>query len=543
MRLAVILAATFGVVLTLSSTLASDNDNEKRVDRIFAAYNKPNSPGCAIGVIKDGKFIYSKAYGSANLELGVPLTTQSNFYVGSVSKQFTAATIVLAAEQGLLSLDDHVRKYIPELPSYAEPITLRQMLHQTSGFRDFETLTFLSGRNLGALTSTGDVLKLIARQKGLNNPPGEEFVYSNSNYFLLGVALKRATGKSLAEFARENIFQPLGMTHTLFYDDNTVAVPDRVAAYDVSENGKFLVDWSTLFDIVGPGGLMSNVDDLLQWDRNFYSKKLGKGTLVRELESDGVLADGHHFNYGMGLWLGDYRGLRTEEHSGAMFGYRAELLRFPDERFSVVGLCNVANADVEDLARKVSDVYLADQLGPEAKAAANNAALPDPRPFAGTYLDPRTHVIYTFTAANGSLMGWGSKLQRLAPNEFSDLVGNPIVFKPVNGTMTATLTLQGDPFFFGNRVPETRLSESALGSFTGDYYSEELGATYVVSLVHEVLDLKIGERSPVNLTPVGRSEFQAGVLGTLVFHAAGNQVSGLTFFSQAARGITFKKTS
>jgi CubicO group peptidase (beta-lactamase class C family) len=290
MRLAVILVATFGVVLVLSSTLATDNNNEKRVDRIFAAYNKPNSPGCAVGVIKDGKFIYSKAYGSADLELGVPLTTQSVFYVGSVSKQFTAATVVLAAEQGLLSLDDHARRYIPELPSYAEPITLQQILHQTSGFRDFETLTLLSGRNLGALTSTGDVLKLIARQKGLNNAPGEEFVYSNSNYFLLGVALKRATGKSLAEFARENIFRPLGMTHTLFYDDNAVAVPNRVAAYDVAENGKFLVDRSTLFDIVGPGGLMSNVDDLLQWDRNFYSNKLGKGTLVRELESDGVLA-------------------------------------------------------------------------------------------------------------------------------------------------------------------------------------------------------------------------------------------------------------
>ena len=202
--------------------------SEPGVDRIFAAYDKATSPGCALGVIRDGAFVYRKSYGMASLELGVPISPRSVFYMGSVSKQFTAASVVLAAEQGFLSLDDSVRKFIPELPEYASPITLRQMLHHTSGFRDFLTLLSISGRHESDLHSKDEMIDLIVRQKGLNNVPGEEFIYSNTNYFLLGEVVKRATKKPLAEFAAQNIFQPLGMTHTIFYDDHTVVIPSRV---------------------------------------------------------------------------------------------------------------------------------------------------------------------------------------------------------------------------------------------------------------------------------------------------------------------------
>ena len=286
-----LLAAAFFLIPMLA-VVSTDVPPEK-IDELFVAYNRGQSPGCSVGVIQDGNFIFRKSYGKANLELGVPLTSQSVFYMASVSKQFTAASIVLAAQQGFLSLDDSVRKYVPEIPDYGNSITLRQMLHQTSGLRDYLALTYLSGRDIAALSGSDDVLKLIARQKGLNNTPGEEFVYSNSNYFLLGLVVKRATGKSLAEFAAANIFQPLGMRHTFFYDDHTVVVPNRVAAYDAGKDGKFLVDWSTLFDIVGSGGLMSNVDDLLLWDRNFYSDKVGGGTLPKALEAFGLLNNGH----------------------------------------------------------------------------------------------------------------------------------------------------------------------------------------------------------------------------------------------------------
>lgn len=354
MRTTLVFTLLFGITIPAFTSDVSPQN----VRRVFGTYDKPNSPGCSVGVIRDGKFVYRESFGAASLELGVPLTSQSVFYMASVSKQFTAASVVLAAEQGYLSLDDNVRKYIPELPDYGHPITLRQMLHHTSGLRDFLSLVYLSGREISDLASSDEVLKLIGRQKGLNNVPGAEFIYSNSNYFLLGVVIQRATKKSLAEFAALNIFQPLGMAHTLFYDDNTQVVPGRVAAYDEGNGGKFKVDWSTTYDIVGGGGLLSTVDDLLLWDNNFYANKLGKGGLIKEIETRGVLNDGKQINYAMGLWLGTYRGAPTVEHSGGTFGYRADLLRFPEQHFSVITLCNVANANVEGLSRQVAALYL-----------------------------------------------------------------------------------------------------------------------------------------------------------------------------------------
>jgi len=177
------------------------------VDQLFSVYERAGSPECSLGVIRDGQFVYRKAYGLASLELGVPLSTQSVLYMGSVSKQFTAATVVLASEQGFLSLDDDVRKYLLELPDYGHVITLRQMIHQTSGFRDFFTLISLSGRDISDFNSPDEILKMVVRQRELNNIPGNEWIYSNTNYFLLGIVVKRATNKSLAEFAAQNIFQ------------------------------------------------------------------------------------------------------------------------------------------------------------------------------------------------------------------------------------------------------------------------------------------------------------------------------------------------
>jgi len=297
--------------ITTATTAPATDTNAKKVDQLFAAFEKPGSPGCSVGIIRNSSFVYKKSFGYASLEFGVPLTPESVFYVASVSKQFTAASVVLAAEQGYLSLDDDVHKYLPELPDYGHSVTLRQMLHQTSGFRDFFDLIALAGGKPGDIGSAVDILKLVVRQKRLNNVPGAEWNYSNSNYLLLAEVVQRASRKSLAQFAAENIFQPLGMKHTLFFDDNTLVVPNRAAAYDPGKNGKFLVDWSTSYDLVGGGGLMSTVDDLLLWDRNFSANKLGKGTLVQQLESRGVLNDGNQINYAMGLILGEYRGTKS----------------------------------------------------------------------------------------------------------------------------------------------------------------------------------------------------------------------------------------
>lgn len=535
------------MVLFLSVTWAiaapAADRTAPKVDHLFAAFDKPGSPGCSVGVIRNGSFVYKKSFGYANLELDVPLTQASVFYVGSVSKQFTAASVVLAAEQGYLSLDDDVRKYLPELPDYGNPVTLRQMLHQTSGFRDFFDLIALSGGNPAEIGSAADILKLIVRQKGLNNVPGSEWNYSNSNYFLLAEVVQRATRKSLAQFAAENIFQPLGMKHTLFFDDKTLVVPNRVAAYDRGKNGKFLVDWSTSYDLVGGGGLMSTVEDLLLWDRNFSANKLGKGTLVQQLESQGILNNGNQINYAMGLILGEYGGQPTAEHSGANFGYRSEYLRFPRQKFSAIVLCNLSSAGPVGLAHKIADLYLQGDLAPVSVPRVSSGS-PGAETFAGTYLDPQTKTIYKFTAEGGNLIGWGEALPRVAANQYYDLQGDIMTFANNNGVMHLTLPIPGEVYFSGDRLQPLQLSESELSKFIGNFHSEELDTTYTLSVEGGHLRATVPNNPPIPLDAAGANEFYSSDLGDLVFHLdAGNRAAGFSLSTQASRGIIFAKVN
>ena len=544
---------TIALAIVAPFAAAADDVAPQKVDQLFSVYDRPGSPGCSLGVIRDGDFIYRKAYGSASLELGVPLSPQSVFYMGSVSKQFTAAAVVLAAEQGYLSLDDDVRKYIPELPDYGHVITLRQMIHMTTGFRDYITLLHLSGNDdVADFQSPDDIFKIVVRQRGLNNIPGDEWIYSSTNYFLLGMVVKRATKKSLAEFAAENIFKPLGMSHTLFYDDHTIVVPGRVAAYDLGAHDTFQVDWSTTYEVLGASGLMSTVDDLLLWDRNFYTNRLGKGALVKELQTPGILNNGNTISYAMGLGLWDYRGLPIVDHGGALFGYQTELLRFPEEKFTVICLCNIGSAAPEELAREVADLYLAGkvQLGASALTASHNENLPDPAEFAGKYLDAQTHVMYRFTASdgnliawgNGNVVAWGDVLRRISTNQFSDLGITTITFDSSNGVTHAKIDIMGEPSFSGGRIEEIHLGEPALASYTGQFRSTELDAFYGLSLEKDTLTLRNRNNPPQKLIPIAKDEFDAGDLGTLIFERdSGSRVLGFRVFPDDARGIEFKK--
>jgi CubicO group peptidase (beta-lactamase class C family) len=536
--------ASLAVALLVGPPAFSQDKVQPKMDQIFAAYDKPNSPGCAVGVIRDGNFIDRKGYGMGSLELGVLLSPQSIFYMGSVSKQFTAASVLLAAERGLLTLDDDVRKYIPELPDYGHVITLRQMLHHTSGFRDFETLMYLSGRDIADVHSKEEMLDLITRQKGLNNDPGDEWIYSNTNYFLLAEVVQRATKRSLADFAAENIFHPLGMANTRFYDDHTVVVKGRVAAYDPGTDGKFLVDWSTKFDTVGPGGLMSSVDDMLLWDRNFYQNKLGKGTLVKEMQTRGVLNDGKETEYGFGLELSAYRGLPTVGHGGGLFGYRTGILRFPEQRFTVVCLCNLSSADPSTLVRRVADVYLDKSLHPEPgmAQAPGHGRLPDTSLFAGKYPDPHKHFVHSFTVADGKLMAWGGELRRVGPNQFKDLGTGTITFEGSEGGMNATLVTDGETFFQGSRVEASRLSDADLAGYAGLYKSTELDATYKLSIERGRLLLRNNVNRPQELTAIAPDEFEWGNFGTVVFgRDANRRLNGLRVFTANARDVRFER--
>src|SRR6267143_3888456 len=345
--------------LRVANGSSADDKKTAAVDEVFADLTKAGSPGCALGVYRDGKTIYSKGYGLANLEESVPITPQSVFDIGSTSKQFSAASILLLEKQGKLSVNDDVRKYIPELPDYGQKITILQLLNHTSGLRDYLTLMELAGINMDSVTTDEDALEMIFRQKALNFAPGSEWLYSNTGFFLLSVIVKRVSGKTLREFTAENIFAPLEMTHTQYRDDHTSLIANRAMAYDAKEKGGGYSLNVSYFEQTGDGAVHTSVEDLFKWDENFYSGQIGGKSFLAQIQEQGKLNNGKVLDYAKGLRIADYRGLRTVSHGGSWGGYRAELLRFPEQHFSVACLCNLGSARPSNRAHRVADVYLA----------------------------------------------------------------------------------------------------------------------------------------------------------------------------------------
>lgn len=406
----------FTAVLFLSSAAGagyaanSDEKSAAAVDEVFSDLAKPGSPGCALAVYREGKIIYAKGYGLANIEENVAITPQSVFDIGSTSKQFTAASILLLEKQGKLSVNDDVRKYVPELPSYGQKITILYLLNHTSGLRDYLSLMELAGINTDSVTTDADALALITRQKALNFTPGNDFLYSNTGFFLLSVIVQRVSGKSLREFAGENIFAPLEMTHTQYRDDHAALIANRALAYEERE-GKdgYTLDVS-YFEQTGDGAVHTSVEDLLKWDENFYSPRVGGKEFLSEIQEQGKLNNGKLLDYAKGLFLQDYRGLPTVSHGGAWGGYRAELLRFPEQHFSVACLCNVGNAGPTRRARQVADIYLGSLMKPkenrskESENKEKNEIAVDAaqlRNYSGEYWSEELGVAYRLGVSDG----------------------------------------------------------------------------------------------------------------------------------------------
>jgi CubicO group peptidase (beta-lactamase class C family) len=385
----------------------------RRIDGVFARYSA-DAPGCALGVFQNGRISLAKGYGLANVEYGVPITPQTPFIMGSVSKQFTAATIALLVEQGRISLDDDVRKYVPELPDYGKRVTIDNLVHHTSGIRDFWALYEAAGTRLDDGYTVDDILTLAARQKHLNFDPGAEYNYSNTGYVLLGVIVQRVTGKSLRQFAAEQIFAPLGMSVSHFHDDHNQPVRGRAFAYSPASGGGWRINvWNN--DIVGQGGLMTTVEELQKWDENFYTGKVGgQRFLARQLER-GKLNNGTTLTYAFGLEVTSYRGLPLVEHSGSTGGYRTDITRFPSLHTSVVTICNVSNADAVTLAHRVADVVIggkftrpvpAGTARVSAPQAGSSVTLTDAErsSLAGHYYSDELSATYDLAAVGGALV-------------------------------------------------------------------------------------------------------------------------------------------
>lgn len=543
------------LVSTLALPFQSDSSLTDKVDKLFAQYDKHGSPGCALGVIKDGRFIYTRGYGSANLDYDIPLSVDSVFFIASTSKQFTAASIALLAQQGKISLEDDIRKYLPEIPDYGTPITIQHLIHHTSGIRDYLTLWDLAAERFDDVHSMPDFIALICRQKALNFKPGDEYLYSNSGYLLLGEIVKRVSGKSLREFAHEQIFAPLGMLNTHFHDDRSLIVKNRVTAYEALPDGKFSTHVGN-FELVGDGGLMTSVADLLKWDQNFYTARVGGQAFINQIQTLGKLDNGETLDYAFALTIAPYRGLKTVSHAGSGASYRTDFVRFPEQKFSVICLCNVANANPSRLARQVAEIYLADEIekreGKGAMVKTEFITLPEKELIdkIGAYRKFDTNQVLRISHQKGRLLVDGAGQQyRLGPI-------SPTDFRSVDASqeMTARFESLGRQSGFrvhvtiGTQRPVTyvsfqpiTLNAAQLEEYVGSYYSEELAATYQFVQKDGKLLVKRRNAPEMELDPVVKDVFQGRRLTVEFVRSKDRRISHFLVNAGRVRGVRFER--
>ncbi len=524
----------------------------KKVDSIFREWDRPDSPGCALGIIKDGKLIYAKGYGMANLDYNIPITPKTVFRIASTSKQFTAMCIALLEEQGKLSLEDDVRKYIPELPDYGTPIKIKHLIYHTSGIRDYLTLQFLAGKTDDDFYTPAEALELLSRQKALNFKPGDEFLYSNSGYFLLGLIVERVSGKSLAQFAKENIFDPLGMKSTHFHDDHTMIVKNRATGYCPAKKGFRICE--TNLDIVGDGAVFTTVEDLYRWDQNFYHNRLGKGgqKLIKRMLTTGTLNSGKKLNYAFGLMISRYRGLEYIHHGGAFVGFRAQMIRFPEQRFTVIVLANLSSINPTKLCLKVADLFLEPYFKEPKKIPSRPKVIKLPlsalKKRTGIYFNEKEERVVQLFLKGEKLMaelsGMVFRLEPLSERKFISLKA-PIEFifefEERDGKEHLTVKARGRrPAEFVKMKPP-QLSPEKLKEFAGRYYSDELMFTYRIVFEKGALRLRHRNAPKAPLVPFAPDYFKTS---GLVFHFTrdeGGRVSGFKLSAGRVRDIVFVK--
>jgi CubicO group peptidase (beta-lactamase class C family)/lysophospholipase L1-like esterase len=507
---AVLLAAA----LAAQSTPAAESPpvSEADVDALFSSWGEL-TPGCAVGVSQSGRIVVEKAYGMADLEHDVPNRPDTIFEAGSVSKQFTAAAVLLLAQDGKLSLDDPVRKYLPELPDHAASITIRQVLQHTSGLRDWGSIEDIAGWPRGSRVYThAHVLDILSRQSALNFAPGTRWSYSNSGYNLAVMLVSRVAGEPFAEFTRKRIFEPFGMTRTSWRDDYTRIVKGRAIAYAAS--GESYVSDMPFENVHGNGGLLTTVGDLLRWNANFDDAKIGGGDFVRELQTPGRLANGNEYGYAFGLAVGHYKGLQVVRHSGTTASYRAYLARYPEQRLSVAVLCNAGDSSPRQVTQSVADLYLADALPPDASPQPARLTDAELGAIAGLYRNVERGDVVRIERDGESLhLGDGTPLTALASNRLTDGDGTLIEF---DGVGHATMDEgSGVPVILERTAPAQPTS-SELEALAGTYVSDEAEVTLVVRVHDGTLELVRRPDAVLPLTPLYADAFE-GEIGTVIF--------------------------
>src|SRR5688572_20528883 len=543
MRFVVFLVAFVAAGSAAQAQAMPRQDTLARVDSIFSRFTT-TTPGCAVGVSRHGRTVLAKASGMANLEYDVPLTTESIIEAGSVAKQFTAAAILLLAQQGKLSIDDPVRKHIPELPDYGAPLTIRHMINHTSGLRDWGVVAAVEGWPRGSRVHTHDhVLDIVTRQRSLNFRPGSEYLYSNTGYNLLAIIVQRVSGRSFADFTRTEIFEPLGMTRTSWRDDYTRIVKGRATAYSPTRGGFRL---NMPFENVhGNGGLLTTVEDLLRWSTNFDRGQVGGPALLREQVRPGRLTSGREIEYAAGLSVSRYRGVAEVSHSGATAGYRAFLSRYPEHGLAIAVLCNHGGAPAGTLAHRVADLYLGsaatDPAAPIAVTLAPNVLTAR----AGLYRNAVTGQPLRISVRDGKLVDeGGTEAVPISPMVFRSSNGGQVVFElSPDGRARAMRLLQedGDTLLYLAVEPFTPGPED-VRALVGTYVSDEAATSLTIAQEGGKLLLRQRPTVSLELRPAYRDVFEIPTGDVVRFIRDGSgKVTELSLFLGRARDLRFKK--
>jgi CubicO group peptidase (beta-lactamase class C family) len=505
------------IVVVCGATIASmacaqqaPPDVTTALDTIFQRFNRPDGAGCAIGISRTGAAAILRGYGSADLEHDVPFTPDSVSEAGSVSKQFTSASVLLLAEQGKLKLSDDIRKYLPEMPDYGTPITINHLLSHTSGLRDWGSVEEIAGWPRSTRTYTNiEALDIAARQKHLNYPPGTEYSYTNTGYNLLAVIVERVSGHSLAQFSHDHLFVPLRMTHTQWRDDFQRIVKGRAIGYEPTREGSYRQDMP-FEDIYGNGGLLTTVGDLLRWNDALTNNELG--TFVStEIRRSAQLNDGHIIPYARGLFNQRYQGIAEISHSGATAGYRAWLARFPDQHLSIAILCNAGEANPVALGYMAADLFLPKPAAAEIKSVTVPAE--QLAGDAGLYFDAKSGAVLRVEVRGGALyVGPGPALIPTSPTEFS---ADGTTFHFEGNKLARSSDSETGEY---HRVPPWHPQTAELTSFIGDYDSDEaLAILQVRMFVDRLLIVPEDRRSAAQtLTPIFADTFRTA--GGMIVH-------------------------
>lgn len=500
-------------------TAVAATDREAAVDKVFARWTA-NTPGCAVGVSTAGQPTLAKGYGMADLEHDVPNAPETIFEAGSVSKQFTAAAVLLLAREGKLSLDDPVRKHVPELPDYGKPLTIRHMLNHTSGLRDWGSVAAIAGWPRTSRVHThAHVVDIVSRQQSLNFQPGARWSYSNTGFNLSAIIVSRVSGTSFSDFTRDRLFKPLGMTHTSWRDDYTRIVKGRAIAYE-DRDGSFRTDMP-FENVYGNGGLLTTVGDLLKWNENFVKPVVGDASFVEEQQKPGHFNDGRPHGYALGLFVGTHRGVREVQHSGSTAGYSAFLTRFPEQRLSVAVLCNVTT-NATTFAHAVADIYLGDALKPPPAAPTYAITSTDVDRAVGMYRDVQTGATRTLVRGpdGGVRFENGGALTATGANRFALPNGSRL---ELDGNGGARLIDEFGTIDRFEHVTKATPTAQDLQAYAGTYASEDAETMLTAKVEGDRLVLTQRPDRKIPLTPLYADGFRAAQLGTIVFRRDANR--------------------